>query len=184
MKDQLSILKNRLDKELIVNDRIIRKAMRAKISIVKRQMIRLYIISIIAIPYCVWVFRNFIDISWTFTAVTIIFLIIACIYNYISHKDVKVNDLMTGNLIEVSCKITKMKRMSANWLKFSIPYMIIWLSWFILEVMHGKDAKEIIIGGLFGGFCGALFGVRLYRKNMKLINEVLQQIEELTEDNR
>jgi len=76
----------------------------------------------------------------------------------------------------------KIKRMQANWLKFSIPFVVIWMAWFVIENLNGIDAKYVIIGGSVGAVIGAFFGTMSYRRTRRMATEVIQQIEELNEN--
>jgi len=76
----------------------------------------------------------------------------------------------------------KIKRMQANWLKFSIPFVVIWMAWFVIENLNGIDAKYVIIGGSVGAVIGAIFGTMSYRRTRRMATEVIQQIEELNEN--
>lgn len=182
MKQQLSTLKNKLDKEMIVNDRLMRSIMNQKMKKINRERWMISSIILLGIPYCTWCFMFILNMSLVFTIVTDIFMSIALVYTYLMHKDVKKNELMEGNLVEVSHKTIKIKRMQANWLKFSIPFAVVWMSWFVIENMNGINAKYIIIGGSVGAVIGGIIGTMSYRKTRKMATEIIKQIEELNQN--
>ena len=78
-------------------------------------------------------------------------------------------------------KMLRMKNMQANWLKFSIPFVIIWLTWLVIENMKAADARYLFIGGVVGGVIGGIIGVTNYRKIRRMATEVIKQIEEINE---
>jgi len=182
MKKQLSALKSKLDKETIVNDRLMRSIMNQKMKKINRERWIISSIILLGIPYCTWCFMFLLNMSVWFTVVTDVFMLVALIYTYLMHKDTKASELMKGNLIEVSRKMIKIKRMQANWLKFSIPFVVIWMAWFVIENLNGIDAKYVIIGGSVGAVIGAFFGTMSYRRTRRMATEVIQQIEELNEN--
>ena len=182
MKEQLSMLKSKLDKEMIVNDRLMRSIMNQKMKKINRERWIISSIILLGIPYCTWCFMFLLKMSFVFTIVTDIFMLVALVYTYLMHKDVKTNELMEGNLIEVSHKMIKIKRMQANWLKFSIPFVVVWMSWFVIENMNGIDAKYIIIGGSVGAVIGACIGTMSYRRTRRMATEIIKQIEELNQN--
>jgi hypothetical protein len=182
MKKQLSALKSKLDKETIVNDRLMRSIMNQKMKKINRERWIISSIILLGIPYCTWCFMFLLNMSVWFTVVTDVFMLVALIYTYLMHKDIKASELMKGNLIEVSRKMIKIKRMQANWLKFSIPFVVIWMAWFVIENLNGIDAKYVIIGGSVGAVIGAIFGTMSYRRTRRMATEVIQQIEELNEN--
>lgn len=110
MKEQLNLLKSKLDKETMINERLLRKAMKDKVSSLNHDAIVIAIVAILGIPYCTWVFASMVNVSWWFTIVTDLFMLTAVIYTYYCHKDLNAKDLLNGNLIEVSRKVARMRQ--------------------------------------------------------------------------
>lgn len=181
MKKQLEVLKDKLDKETIINEQLMRRAMKEDVSKFHKDAIIRCCVALLGIPYCTWIF-SFMHMSELFIIVTDISFAIAIVYTYITHKGLKANDLLNGNLIEVSYKITRMRHLESAWLRFSIPFVIIWFAWFMFELMkqNGDVAKGMAIGGVVGGVIGAIRGPMKYRKSRKKSQEILLQIKELT----
>lgn len=182
LKEQLSILKSKLEKETIVNDRLMRNAMKKNVKSINRNGWKITIIAAIAIPYCTWANKWLINMSWGFVIVTDIFLLIAIIYNYFTYQCLHAKDLMEGNLIDVSNNMLRMKRMHINWHKFSIPFLVVWLAWFVAENINVYDGKYILIGGIVGLIIGGIFGICFFRRNRRMMSEVINQIKELSEN--
>ena len=61
MRAQLNLLKGKLEKETIINEQLIRKAMKEKVSSLNRQTLVLAFIILLAIPYCTWVFTKMLN---------------------------------------------------------------------------------------------------------------------------
>ena len=181
MKKQLEVLKDKLDKETIINEQLMRKTMKDKVSKLHKEAIIIACVALFGIPYCTWVF-SFMHMSYLFIGVTDVFLAIAIVYTFFTHKGLKANDLLNGNLVDVSYKITKMRHLESAWLRFSIPFITCWFAWFIFELMkqNGDEAKGMAIGGAVGGVIGAIIGTIKYRKSRKKSQEILLQIKELT----
>lgn len=181
MKEQLSVLKKKLENESILNDRLMRKAMSDKVSRINHDAVAAYVLILFAIPYCTLVFVSLLGLSWWFCGVTDLFLIIALVYTYLSHKGIRSRELLEGNLLEVSSKIARMKKMYADWLKIGIPFLVIWITWFVLEVLRhskGEETHGILIGGAVGGVIGAILGFWKYRRIQRKAREIIEQIQE------
>lgn len=181
MREQLSVLKEKLEKESIVNDRMMRTIMKQKVKSIKRYTRFICILAIFAIPYCTWAFMHQMHMSVWFTAVTDIFLVLAVIYDYFIQKNIIANELMDDDLIDVKQKMISFKRKQADWLKIGIPFIVVWLGWFAFENMERADAKFIIIGGIVGAIIGSCIGIKNYMKMRRMATEVISQIEELGE---
>ncbi|BCS85889.1 MULTISPECIES: hypothetical protein [Prevotella] len=181
MKKQLDVLKDKLDKETIINEQLMRRAMKEDVSRLHKDAIIICCVALLGIPYCTWIFSHF-NLSDLFIGVTDVFLVVAIIYTYITHKGLNANDLLDGNLVDVSYKITKIRRLGALWLRLSIPFIIIWFAWFLFETLkqNAEEVRSMAYGGIVGGIIGTILGTIKYRKNRKKTQEILLQIKELT----
>jgi len=182
MKEQLSILNKKLEKETIVNDRLMRRAMKNKISKMQRHALIKGIFIVLAMPYSICCLHVIGTSSW-FNAVSICSLITALLYDYRIHKNLHSNEAMYGNLMEVRKKVLSIKQAYKNWLKISIPFIIIWFSWFLYELFQLPHIpKDVIFTGVvFGGTIGGIIGTLQYKKMQRTTDEILQQIEEMEE---
>ena len=180
MKEQISLLRRKLEKETIVNEKLIRASMRDKLKAVKR---RSYILCAVVIGACpLWASPIFDFHSIWFMGVTIAFLFIAVAYEIYCNQLLSTQNYVSGNLIDEARKLNRYKQLSRQWHWFSIPFLFIWLSWFVYEATSVGDfhANNILIGGLIGGTIGGVIGWRIYRKGQNAVSEVIEQIEELT----
>ena len=141
--------------------------------------------ALFAIPYCAWVF-NHIGLSVWFCVVTCLFLLIAILYNFYSHYGLQTKDLLQGDLLMASQKVMRMKRLYLKWLRFGIPFICFWLSWFFTEVLYklkGEGSDFLIaflVGSVIGANNGVFLGFKQYRKTIRNADDLLQQIQELT----
>ena len=180
MKGQLSILTQKLEKEKIVNDRMMRRATKEKISKLQRHALIKAIAIAFAIPYTCWV-THWLGISPWFCAFTSALLAIALYADYCIHRNLRANEAMQGNLMDVRKKVLHIKQAYRDWIKFSIPILIVWLTWFVYEICQNPDIpQEAIFTGIgSGGVFGGIIGFLEYRKIQRSADEILQQIEEM-----
>lgn len=180
MKEQISLLRRKLEKETIVNEKLIRTSMRDKLKAVK---LRSYILCAIVLVACpVWTTPIFNFHSPYFIGVSIAFLLIAVVYEIYCNQLLSTQNYIAGSLVDEARKLNRYKRLSRQWHWFSLPFLCIWLPWFVYEAtsMGGFYSNNILIGGLIGGVIGGAIGLTIYRKGQSTINEVINQIEELT----
>ena len=186
MKEQLALLHQKLDNERIINDRLVRRVISRNAGRINRDGLFITIIAAIGIPYCIFAF-SWMGISWLFSAVTAVFLLIAIIYTYYSHRMMRTEHLAACTLAEVTERIVRMKLLHARWLRFSIPFLIVWAVWFANEILSltGTTVEErhaILIGGVVGGVIGAVMGIITYRRTQRLANEILDEIKDYSHD--
>ena len=182
MKEQISLLRRKLEKETIVNEKLIRTSMRDKLKAVKR---RSYILCAVAIGACPLSASSTYDfLSPWFKGITIASLLISVIYEIYCNQLLSTQNYITGSLVDEARKLNRYKQLGRQWHWFSIPFLCIWLPWFVYEAtsMGGFFVKNILIGGLIGATIGGIIGWSIYKKGQNAVNEVIGQIEELTEE--
>ena len=89
---------------------------------------------------------------------------------------------ITGSLVDEVRKLNRYKQLTRQWHRFGILFLCIWLLWFVYEATSAGEihVKSILICGLIGGIIGGTIGWTIYRKGQKAVDEVIEQIEELT----
>ena len=82
MRRNMAELRKELDKQTIINDRILRRAMRNSSSWIRRRYILCMTVCVLMVPYCYFFMiriYNFSIYLWIFTS---IFMLIAAIYTF------------------------------------------------------------------------------------------------------
>ena len=180
MKKQIALLRRKLEKETIVNEKLIRASMRDKLKAVKR---RSYILCAVVIGACpLWASPIFDFHSIWFMGVTIAFLFIAVAYEIYCNQLLSTQNYITGSLINEVRKLNRYRQLTRQWHRFGISFLCVWVPWFVYEATSVGEihVNNILIGGLIGGIIGGAIGWTIYRKGQNAVSEVIEQIEELT----
>ena len=82
MKEQLLLLTRKLEKETIVNERLIRRSMKEKADKLSRQLIVEGLVAFIMVPFFIWVLPNISKISMSLCLFSSVFFILAVLYNF------------------------------------------------------------------------------------------------------
>ena len=185
MKEQLAILTQKLDKETIVNERLMRNAMKNKASWLRRKAILESAITLIMLPYFIWVMPGLCGISVELCVFTCFFMVLALGYDFYIHTHFQPEKFTHGNLLEARQDTLMLKRFYANWFKFiGIPFIVTFFTWFIhdiTQVIHGEQLQGALGGMVIGVVIGSFVGIYCYRKTQRTADEILEQIEELNE---
>ena len=183
MKEQLAILTQKLEKETIVNERLIRQSMKNKASSIRRVAIAETIITLIMIPYFIWVMPEILNISTGLCYFTCFFMALALVCNYYIHSRFRPDKFIEGNLLEARKDTLLMKKIYINWLKFiALPFIIVFFSWFIHDIRLAYPSEElngIYYGIGFGILIGSIIATILFKRVQNAANEILEQIEEM-----
>lgn len=186
MRVQLALLNKKLQQENIVNERLMRRIMKDKASFIRRKAIIESVVIIGMIPFYLWMMPQLTGLSMRLCIFTAFFMVLALGYNYYIHSHFNPQEFIHGNLIKARKDTLRMKKLYANWIKFiGIPFIIVFLSWFIYETMHlyqGEELQCVMTGIIVGIVIGGCIGICQFLKIQRNADDILAQIEELSDD--
>lgn len=187
MRHQLAILNKKLESQEIVNDRLMREAMKNKMSWIRK----LVWLEMIVVPFLILFFLG-LTVACDLSFGPTIFMSVMLIANTIA--DYKINmiadsNFLEGNLAETALRLTKMKRRRMINEMIGIPLAFIWVVWFLYDIYTNMPSDGVwhsalyggFIGGIIGGVLGFALGITTFRKMQKTNDEVIRQINELRE---
>lgn len=185
LKSQVEILKNKLSKEEITNERLMRKTMSTRVNDVERYLYKVGIMGILAMALIAFDFLVLFPLSTLFVIATEVLLLCCLVFVYCNKKLVSSANIMSGNLIEESRRLVRFKKREIRYFFVSVPMLILWCTWLTLEVLNGAAEKDekyaFLVGAGVGGVIGFFVGLRMFLKMMRNVNDVISQIDELTE---
>ena len=184
LRKDMSLLKNKLDTQEIINEELIRKTVRTSLKGMSRDQLIWIFIALFGIPYCTWVFHGA-GFSMAFTIATAISLAVCAVimvYNRIQLA--KVMDVSEKDLLSCAEELQKMKKQDMSRIKYSMSVVAVWLIWFYYETFRMAQTSGnpeyfigMGIGGLVGGLIGGFFGVRYFIKSQREMQENIDSIE-------
>lgn len=185
MREQVAILKKKLDKQTIISDTHIRNSMTSKRSDMTRTITATIIAGLFAVPYCTWIFCKF-GFSPYFIIATDIMLAVCIGITIKQRYTLKNLDFTQSNLVDVAERLNKVKSHYHEWIKIALPMIILWASWMAYEALTKMEPSPILIGFLSGAgigiIIGGFIGIRINQKIVRKSTEILKQIEELQKD--
>lgn len=177
-------LKETLDKQEIINDKLLRETMRNKVSSIRNRAgisIACGIFVILIAPFA-FHFNPVCNASWWFVGATDIMMAVCIFFDWKFNHKVQSADLASCNLLEFSKDVKQMKMNYKNWLYAAFPIMAVWVGWFAAEVwIHSEEPKLAIamMAGLAAGVvAGGTIGYLMNRKITKTCDEIIENIEQ------
>ena len=137
LRQQMNMLKEKLDAQEIVSNKLFTKSMRKEMSWIKRYVyIQFALIPFVAL---IWVGVKFtLGLSWWNYAYLMLLCVFFVYIDYVINVKVLSNaDYHKNNLIETARKLAKMKRQRSIQMIVEILLLIVWLIWTFFEVKVG-----------------------------------------------
>ena len=181
MREQLALLKEKLAKEEIVNDRLMRQTMQGTVRQIHQ---RVWTSSLIMLFVMLFIpkYGAHYGMSNYLMAFSELLLAASLIYTWLTHRGVK-PDMMNGNLLEVSKRMRKLKGDYRKWHFVSYPMVVIFIVWFGWELVQANltNDRNLTIG-LFSGLIvgcigGGIAGYIAEKKMLRSIDDIIAQIE-------
>ncbi|WP_455062306.1 hypothetical protein [Prevotella fusca] len=190
MRQQLGILKNKLENQTLINDKLIRQSMLHKMSFMKKYTWFSFLV-LLFIYYAYNEVRVMFNLSWWFYGATVIFMTFSvCLDAYINRFNKEA--FLNGDLIATSLQMQRMKKLRKRSLLSGIFFMIIWVSWFVIELYNGSGAANggentsmfygMIVGVGVGLIVGVAIGIWIYLRMQRINSDIIQQIDELKKE--
>ncbi len=184
MREQLAALKEKLNKQEVVNDRLIRDVLIKKKKSVDKNIWFAGICGLITITIGNLTWSSWGVSSW-FLIGTTVFVLVCILMTIIPHNWVKKEDIQSGNLLVAAKQIRRLRKLYKDWEIIGIILAIIWATWLFIEFSAAIENKQILyllIGAsAVGGIIGGIIGLKVSRNVVHTLDEMIQEIEDTSE---
>ena len=179
MQQQMQLLKDKLSKQTIVNEQMMRNAFGKGIKDLRSNYSVKTIAAIAGMLGCPSFYNLGCSLYFViFGELIMLIALVATIYaNRLIPK-------MDDDLLTAAGNLTRFRKINAQWIKYGIPVMVVWLGWLLVELFSGKEFTAgqayAMIGGIAVGLMvGMCIGLRIRREIMRGVDELMAQIKEM-----
>lgn len=183
MQEQMQQLREKLDKQKIINERILKKSCSQTTSRLRFKA-NLPILFGVAAMLLVPSLRSF-GISMGFIIFTWVLMLVCIMATVLTNRHIP---QMDRDLVTATKELTRFKKIHAEWIKFAIPMVIVWvgaLCWDLFRNGSGDDPLlrySFLAGIVTGIILGGILGFKVRRDQLNVADELISQIEELQKD--
>ena len=179
MQRQMEQLREKLADQKIVNDRMLRNSCRNTVS--RLQFKSSVPIAAAFAALAMFPALRYLGFSWYFLIFTDVMLLVAIVAMMLTRKHIPDLD---KDLVTATSEITKFRKINADWIKYGIPCLVVWLGLLVWDVTKNIQLGREELYGFIGGVAvGLLIGGAIGLKNRRDIlngsDELLAQIEGL-----
>lgn len=196
MREQMQVLRNKLDTQEIVNEKLVKNSVKSKMSWIKKFVY----FELLLVPFTalmMYVLKEIFNLSWFTYAFIVVLCAIDAVCDYrINVASLDLEKVEKHNLSDTLQKLIAMKQMRAKSffiiMLLSIPLFI----WASIEMWQNISTGTItfiddvptnivyagayggLVGGIIGFFVGIYISIRIYRKMQATNDEIIAQLEE------
>ena len=182
LKQQFAILTDKLESQEINNERLFRTVMKTKMKSINKYYYWLFFLGLPIIILCFQTFYCKGQVSLLFYVSTVLLAVLDTICGMVINKTGN-NQWQEADLLTARQTLVQMKQRRKKGEIISIPLVIIWLSFFVLEVFRSSaNAFMLSTFAVIGGLLGLGIGLLAYRKMQRTNDELIREIDQLKKD--
>lgn len=179
MQEQMQQLREKLDSQKIVNERILKKSCSQTASRLRFKA-NLPILFGVAAMLTTPSLLN-LGISMAFVIFTWVVMLVCIVATILTNRHIP---QMDRDLVTATEELTRFKKIHAEWIKFSIPLVIVWVGFLCWDMFRNGEMDPILrysflAGVVTGVILGGILGFKIRRDQLNAADEILDQIEEL-----
>ena len=184
MRQQMNILKEKLQKQEIVNEKVFRRSTRKSLKGINRRYTFVSILCILMVPYSYWAFVKLTGMSIWLWLATCVLMLIAFVYTQYTGRFIS-SRVFENDLVQARAKVAKAKKLDHDWLKIGIPLIVLWLAYFgyeMYKVTGGEDSICIVVMCVVCALLGGAVGLKIHFKNQDNYEQVIEEIDDFTKE--
>lgn len=182
MRRQMGELRATLDRQEIVNERLMRKVMAGKGGYIRRMRnVQLFIV----LPFIVLMFlvqKYQLGTSWALYVATVLMSAVSVAFetyiNRMSESDYSEMPLL--ELIKALQRRRKQRRLQVS---IGLPIVALWLVWYSIELTGITGDYFFVVSAVIGGVVGGWIGIAIMRRMQRIDADAIDDIQELNEKN-
>lgn len=180
MQEQLRQLKEKLEGQKIIDERLLRNAYRSNLGSLQKKARSEIALVIVAMVLCGSSF-TLLDFPAAFIICTELMLLAALIATLVI---VRWLPQMDSDLLTASEGVARFRMAYVNWIKYSIPVLILWIAYLVyvvlnLDILPMELKYSFFGGGAIGLVIGLILGLKQRRDIISRSEELLEQIKDL-----
>ena len=183
MRQQMAILKEKLEQQQIVNEALVRQSISKRLKRFRHSRWRQALIIVLAITYVPWVLIRVMEMPLWFVVVCEVFFFVAFAYDWYQTAGIDAHDLSTRGLMDIHRRLARAHRMQQRWLWLAIPFVLFFLGcivWWTKQsaALSAQEINYQLTSILTGAAIGGVIGIILYHRKRRQSESLLSDIED------
>ncbi len=175
MRSQISLLRNKLEKQQIINDSMIAAAIKQNVAAIERRMRLPLVGGVFALVYCPFAFSRILDLSMPFVVFTEMMLVCAIVGTYCQVRLIPTAADRGSDIAEFVRRLDKFDRFRKRQLIAGMIMLTVFFAWFLKDLSANYGTEEFY--AMLVGVCvGLVFGLVIGLKNYFGISRRLRDL--------
>ena len=179
MQEQMQQLREKLDNQKIVNERMLKKSCNQTVN---RLKFKANLPILFGVAACLLVPSLLsLGVSTYFIIFTWALMLVCIVATVLTNRHIP---SMDKDLVTAAEELTRFKKIHAEWIKFAIPMVIVWVGFLCWDLFRNEEIdtalKYSFLAGIGTGIVlGGILGFKMRRDQLNAADELLDQIDEL-----
>jgi len=183
MRAQIAILKEKLNEQEIVSDRLVKQSMRDKVDVIKKMQRKQFGLALFAcIIFPILHFGA--NLSWPLVIASDILMVFCVLATWYVNRPINDPTIYAKDVATTAGIFAKVKRQYQQWICYWAPSLCIpWIAWYAYDFLAGNptiaegNMGYFIVGWivLCAGF-GAIYGYQQHKKAVNACQEIIEQL--------
>ncbi len=183
LRSQVAEFKNRMEKQEIVNQQMMKQAMTAHVSWIKNFNVGADVVCLFFMPLLAFFLRS-IGCSWAPFIVILIILIAELIFNIWNTRSISTKYLMADDVLTYRQRLIKFKQRERWQTMIEVPLLVLWVFWINFDGpgRTSQDQTELVIRFIIALVIGFGRGFYIYYREMRSLNKAIKEIDEFNKN--
>lgn len=183
LRSQVAEFKNRMEKQEIVSQQLMKQAMTAHVSWFKGFNVWADVIGLCFMPLVALILRG-IGCSWAPFIVILIILIGELIFNIWNTRSISTKYLMSDDVLTSRQRLLKFKQREKWQTMIEVPLLVLWVFWIYFDGPGhtSQNQTEWAVRLIIGFVIGFGIGFYIYYREMRSLNKAIKEIDEFNKN--
>ena len=182
LRSQVAEFKNRLEQQEIVSRQMLEEAMKGHVSWIKQMSVWGGFVDLALVPLTVYLLKSIAGASWLPIIAVCLVMVFEAFFNFWNVSTIRDKYLLANDVINAQQRLRTFKRREKIYTFIAVPFILLWLIWFLFDVYSGKDIPFPTTDRLIFDFAAiaivlAVISYIFYRE-MRSLNKAIKDIDE------
>ena len=182
LRSQVAEFKNRMEQQEIVSLRLLKEAMKGHVSWIKQMSIWGSVGELVTLPFLVYALRSIVGVSWLPIIGVVLMLVGEAVFNFWNVSTIRNKHLAVDDVLSAQQRLITFKRREKLYTYGILPFILLWVVWFLFDVYYGTDipfpsSDRLLVGLVLIVIVLVLLFYVFYRE-MRSLNKAIKDIDE------